>query len=535
MKRFEGDRARQTRIVATVGRCPAGQTWPTYLERLVAAGVDVLRLNMSHVSDGHRTEREILDWANRPIADHCAPTVAVLADLQGPKARIMAPAGDGLTLVEGTLVSLAPPGHQPESGGQEVAGRIAVSEATGAAICRSLAVLLARQAGSQPLLLLGDGDWTMRVLAHDGRGLVARVEAGGLLSGRKGVTLRGVDIDLDPFPAKDQADLRFCLGERVDFVAISFVRSADDVRRVQAFIAQTLPDHAERVPVIAKIETLSATENIDEILSTADGIMIARGDLGLQLGLSEVPLMQKMLAQKAREHGKPAIVATQMLESMIRNPAPTRAEATDVFNAVLDGGDAVMLSAETSIGSRPCVAVQAIDELARAAERYRADPEHLKRDRKAMRRHARARASDPYIGRINEEFALTAVQFGEHIPARAVVSATRSGGTPRRQSRYRPAIPLLAVCSDDHVARSLLLCYGVHPVVLRDYHASVEGRSRMVELARQTLRRDYGLRSGDAIVLTAGIDWPRGGTNTLRVLVEDLEGKKGRFSATVSV
>lgn len=535
MRRHEGESARQTRIVATVGRCPAGEAWPAYLDRLVAAGVDVLRLNLSHVSEGYCAEQEVLEWANRPIVDRTAPAVAVLADMQGPKARIMAPPGDGVVLVEGTLISLAPPGHAPETAEQQVAERLEVSEATGGAIVRSLAGLLANQPGLQPLLLLGDGDWVLRVLSHDSRGLVAAVEAGGQLSGRKGVTLRGVDIDLDPFPAKDQADLRFCLKQGVDFVAISFVRSAADVQRVRAFIDSELPVGAERVPLIAKIETLSATEAIDDILDAADGVMIARGDLGLQLGLSEVPLMQKMLALKARERGKPAIVATQMLESMIHNPAPTRAEATDVFNAVLDGGDAVMLSAETSVGSRPCLAVQTIDELARAAERYRADPEHIKRDRKAMRRHARARASDPYIGRINEEFALTAVQFGEHIPARAVVSATRSGGTPRRQSRYRPAIPLLAVCNNDRVARSLLLCYGVHPIVLRDYAANLEGRSLLVELARETLRRDYGLCGGDAIVLTAGIDWPRGGTNSLRVLVEDLEGKNKRFSATVSI
>ena len=535
MRRYEGASARQTRIVATVGRCPEGETWPAYLDRLVLAGVDVLRLNLSHVSAGYSCEQEILAWANRPVADRSAPTVAVLADMQGPKARIMAPPGDGVQLVDGELISLAPPGHHPEVTGQQIAERLEVSEATGSAIVRSLAGLLASNPGLQPLMLLGDGDWVLRVLNHDDRGLVALVEAGGRVSGRKGVTLRGVDIDLDPFPAKDQADLRFCLKQGIDFVAISFVRGAADIRRVKAFIDAELPAGAERVPVIAKIETLSATEAIDEILDVADGIMIARGDLGLQLGLSEVPLMQKMLALKARARGKPAIVATQMLESMIHNPAPTRAEATDVFNAVLDGGDAVMLSAETSVGTRPCVAVQTIDELARAAERYRADPEHIKRDRKAMRRHARANAEDPYIGRINEEFALTAVQFGEHIPARAVVSATRSGGTPRRQSRYRPAIPLLAVCNSDRVARSLLLCYGVHPIVLRDYDANLAGRNKLVDLARETLRRDYGLRGGDAIVLTAGIDWPRGGTNSLRVLVEDLEGKNKRFSATVSI
>ncbi len=534
MKRHEGKTARQTRIVATIGKKPQGEAWSAYIDRLVAAGVDVLRLNLSHVSEGWRNEAEILAHVNRPTADLSAPTLAVLADLQGPKARIKAPPGDGLQLVEGSTVILAAPGHVPPGAG-EFAGRIDLGESTALALGRSLTTLTQRGESGLPKLLLGDGDLVLEVTAHDHLGAVARVFAGGTLSGRKGITVRGVDIDLEPFPKKDQEDLRFCLQQGVDFVAVSFVRSADDVRRVSRFIDDHLPPGTEPPPVIAKIETLSATEAIDEILEVAGGIMIARGDLGLQLGLSEVPLMQKMLARRAREHGKPAIVATQMLESMISNPAPTRAEATDVFNAVLDGGDAVMLSAETSIGTRPCVAVETIDGLARAAERYRGEPEQLKADRKAMRRYARARAPDQHIGRINEEFALTAVQFAEHIPAHAVVSATRTGGTARRQSRYRPAVPLLAICTDERVARRLLVCYGVHPVVLRDYDANVEGRGRLMELARTTLRRDYGLQRGDAMVLTAGIDWPRGGTNTLRVLIEEYEGKRVKFSSTVSL
>ena len=533
MRRHEGERARQTKIVATIGRKPDDEGWPGYVDRLLAAGVDILRLNMSHVSEGWRNETEILAHVNRPTIDQCAPAVAVLADLQGPKARIIAPPGEGIDLVIGMPVVVGAVGHSPP-GADPDAARIEASEATARALGRSLTTLASRQPEQSPRLLLGDGDLVLQITGHDELGAIGIVEAGGRLSGRKGITVRGVDIDLDPFPTKDQEDLRFCLDKGVDFVAVFFVRSADDVRRVNAFIQAHLPDGAEPPPVIAKIETLGATEAIDEILQVAGGIMIARGDLGLQLGLSEVPLLQKMLARRAREHCKPAIIATQMLESMISNPAPTRAEATDVFNAVLDGGDAVMLSAETSIGTRPCLAVQTIDELARAAERYRAEPEWIKRDRKAMRRYARAHATDPYIGRINEEFALTAVQFAEHIPAHAVIAATRTGGTARRQSRYRPAVPLLAICTSDLVARQLLACYGVHPVVLYDYDATVDGRGRLLDVVRTTLRRDYGLRRGKALVFTAGIDWPRGGTNTLRVLVEQDEGKKMAFSATAA-
>jgi len=210
-----------------------------------------------------------------------------------------------------------------------------------------------------------------------------------------------------------------------------------------------------------------------------------------------------------------------MLESMVEHPFPTRAEATDVFNAILDGGDAVMLSAETSVGKRPTLVVETMDGIARKAESYRLDPEHLKHKRKAQRRVARTHVADPFVGRINEEIALTAVQFAEHIPARAIVSFTRTGGTPKRLSQYRPAVPLLAICNNETVARRLLLHYGVHPIILRklndpDFEA-------IVEAARSTLKSNYNLQPGDAIVVTAGVDWPRGGTNAIRVMVEELD------------
>lgn len=518
MRRFEGQSPRQTRIVATVGLCPKRWSWPEYLDRLALAGVDVLRLNMSHADRDHGKEAEIMAWANAPMAVGTQPRVALLVDLQGPKARIGQPAGGALELAEGDVIVLSPsPIDEPAPADGPPPRHVPMSAEVASAVCRSLARLRRDQPAKTGRLRFGDGEVEAVVSAFGDDQVRATVSAGGRLSARKGLTIFGVDIDLDPFSDKDRHDLAFALGHGTDFVAVSFVREAHDIERVQAFIAERVADPERRPRVIAKIETLSAVDHIDGILEAADGIMIARGDLGMQLGVAEVPALQKRLALHSRQHNKPVIVATQMLESMIHNPAPTRAEATDVFNAILDGGDAVMLSGETSVGERPCETVEMIDTLARRAEAWRREPEWLKRDRKAMRRHARQRAGDPQIGRINEEFALTAVQFGEHIPAGAVVCATRSGGTPRRLSRYRPAIPLLALCADPAVARRLLLFYGVHPVLLDALLADDCGFERLVELGGELCVRDLGLHAGDIMVFTAGVNWPRGGTNSMRV------------------
>lgn len=518
MRRHKGERPRQTRIVATIGLCPE-ETYAEYLDGMVEAGVDVIRLNMSHAGKGYEKEREILTWANKPVADHGAPPVAVLADLQGPKARVGELGEKGLELIDGTTVRLVTDAAKPDP---DIVS-IALPGEVGPAAIRALRTLQREQPGTHPRVLFGDGDLVVEVTGVEQTFARARVLAGGTLSSRKGVTIRGVDIDLDPFPQKDQQDLSFLLEEGVDFLAVSFVRTASDVKRVRRYIAEKQGPKGPKVRVIAKIETLAAIQNIAGIVDASDGIMIARGDLGLQLGVAEVPLAQKTLARHARGKGKPVIVATQMLESMISNPAPTRAEATDVFNAILDGGDAVMLSGETSVGSRPYAVVETIGRLALVAERYRADPTTVAQERQVNTNDQ----SDSFISRINEEFALTAVLFAERIPAKAVVTFTRSGGTPRRLSRHRSAVPLLAVCQSERVARSLLLCYGVHPVVMNDFDVDVDGPSRMIKVARRVLRANYGLTPGDALVITAGVDWPKGGTNSIRVLVEDVDEALG--------
>ncbi len=535
MKRYEGPRPRQTRIVATIGLCH-DKDYPTFLHRLCEAGADVLRLNMSHSDKDYAKEREILAWANVEVPNLETPPVAVMADLQGPKTRIGKLAGEGIQLVTGHQVLLVPEGIDPQVEplpDGTMPPTIPIPEPLGGAILRGLRNLAVQQPNLRPSVLFGDGDIIVEVVGLGEHFARAIVVAGGLLGSRKGITIREFDLDLDPFPEKDQRDLEFCLDQGVDFVALSFVRTVADLDRVRLFIrehrrqtqAAAGPNAPEQRPeprLVAKIETLSALQHIDAILDACEGVMVARGDLGLQLGVEEVPMVQKQLINAARRHGKPCIVATQMLESMITNPVPTRAEATDVFNAIVDGGDAVMLSGETSVGSRPYQTVATMDRLARKAEAWCHDQELLRGDQRGPREpDATADQPTAYLQRINEAFAFTAVQFAEHLPARAIVCFTRTGQTPERLSRQRPTVPLLAFCPKEAVARAMLLYYGLHPVLMKGFDADPNKLNLMIDNARGLLRRLYGMTKGEAMVVTVGIDWPKGGTNSLQVVIED--------------
>ena len=512
MKRHEGSQPRQTRIVATIGLCPEVD-FPTFLHKLTEAGADVLRINMSHADPDYAKETAIFEWANQPVPTLTAPSVAVMADLQGPKCRIGKLPAEGLDLQSGQIVLLVPEGTEVISEFPQ----IPLPQPLGQGVMSALHRLAEQKPHLRPSVLFGDGDIVVEVEALADDHVRCVVVAAGILASRKGITIRDIDVDLDPFPPKDADDLRFCLSHHVDFIALSFVRTRADVERVRAFVQQHAPANERPVRLIAKIETLSAIEHIDGILQASDGIMVARGDLGLQLGVEEVPLTQKKLIASARQHGKPVIVATQMLESMIANPTPTRAEATDVFNAIVDGGDAVMLSGETSVGTRPYLVVSTMDRLTHKAEQWMHDSQQGV--------HTPLKDLDgqrgTHLHRINEAFSATAVQFAEHLPAKAIVCFTRTGRTPERLSRHRPSVPLLAFCANARAAKALLLYFGVHPIVMSGFDADREKLHHMVQAARDILYRMYGMSRGDAIVVTAGIDWPKGGTNALQVLIED--------------
>ena len=514
MRRHEGSKARQTRIVATLGFAPDGD-YPAMLEALCAAGVDVLRLNLSHADADYAKEKAILAWANRPVGAREAPLAAVMADLQGPKMRIGTLAPGGLKLREGQHIRLAHEDAPPHDDAD--CPTIGIPDPVATALLKALREWMQLHPGEGANVVFGDGDPVAQVSSVGERDAFAVVTSGGPLGSNKGITVRGIDLDLEPFPEKDQRDLLFALDQGVDYVALSFVRNAADLERVRAFIAAQRPQ-GPWPRIIAKIETVSAIGAIDAILKASDGIMVARGDLGLQLGVEEVPSLQKELIAAARRAGKPCIVATQMLESMMQSPAPTRAEASDVFNAIVDGGDAVMLSGETSLGHHRIEAVATMDRIVRKAEAW-CDGPGVRSPRPSLA--AIPLVSGDAVERINAAFASTATQFAEHVHARAIVCSTRTGRTPERLSLYRPNVPVLAFCASERIARALLMYYGVHPVLLPGFNAQEQRLTVMVDAARDLMRKHYHLQRSDAIVVTAGVDWPKGGTNTLRVLIED--------------
>ncbi len=415
---------RATKIIATLG--PATSA-PERVEALLHAGVDTVRLNFSHGShDDHARLVELVRETSYKLNRH----VAVLQDLQGPRIRTGPLKGRGpveLRLGEELLIL-----HDLIEG---EAGRIS---STYPDIHRFLAP------GDR--VLLDDGRLEAEVLAVEGQDIRCRVTKGGLLGEFQGINLPGVRLDIPTFTEKDRDDLEFGLSIGVDWVAMSFVNAGEDARPVREMIRRC----KQSTPLIAKVERATALANLDGILRAFDGVMVARGDMGVELSAEEVPVWQRDIIQRARKQGKLAIVATQMLESMISEPRPTRAEASDVANAVWEGADAVMLSGETAIGAHP---VEAAAVMARIIERAQAtasldDPGDFRERRPEAQAIARA-----------------ACRMAGDLDARAIVVLTRSGVTAHRVSRHRPVAPIVALTSSPEVARQMNLWWGVRPVV----------------------------------------------------------------------
>ncbi len=456
-------RPRRTKIVATIG--PASCK-PETLESLVHAGIDVARLNFSQ---GTHEEHGAVARALREIASRAGRPIAILQDLAGPKVRIGAIAAGVADLEPGatfTLTSRDVPGD---------AQAVSVSYPD-----------LPKQVRARDTILLGDGAIELSVDGTTADEVRCRVVVGGQLASHKGINLPTRSIGLASLTGKDWDDLAYGISLGVDYVALSFVRSATDVRDARKF----LQDRGAEIPLIAKIEKHEALDAIDSILNEVDGIMVARGDLGVEIPLERVPVVQKMLIVKANRAGKPVITATQMLRSMVENPRPTRAEVTDVANAVLDGTDAVMLSEETAAGSYPVEAVATMARIVEAAEV--AFPHETWRDR--------LRGSG--VLPIPDAVASAACELAEEIGASAIVSCTRSGATARLVSKYRPRPALVAATPDAEVYRRLSLVWGVRPLCLPGVV------SRETELIDGTIRavRDAGfVGSGETVVVTAGV------------------------------
>jgi pyruvate kinase len=468
--------SRRAKIVCTLGPATSSQEQIT---SLVQSGMDVARLNFSH---GAHADHEIAYKRVREASDHTGHAVAILADLQGPKIRLG-------TFAEGPVVW--------ETGTQIC---ITVEDVPGTATRVSTTYKdLANDVQVGDRLLVDDGKLSLTVAAVEGPDVFCLVIEGGEVSNNKGLSLPGVAVSVPALSEKDEEDLRFALHLSVDFIALSFVRSPADVDLVRDIMRQ----EDIEVPVIAKLEKPEAVENLEEIVEAFDGIMVARGDLGVELPLEQVPLVQKRAIQVARERGKPVIVATQMLESMIINSRPTRAEASDVANAVLDGADAVMLSGETSVGAHPVGAVRTMERIIEAVETdsYRVPV-------------IRRRSSDHRPRTRSSAIVRAAKDVAEDLEVKALATFTQTGETARQLAALHPGQPLLAFTVDARVRSQLALSWGVETFLV----PSVQHTDDMVDQVDFSLLSIGRLKVGDRVVVVAGSP-PNtvGSTNLIRV------------------
>jgi len=464
---------RRAKIVCTLG--PATSS-PERVRELIAAGMDVARLNFSH---GTREEHAAVYREVRAASDEAGKAVGVMVDLQGPKIRLGLFEEGGVTLHAGDTFTIT---TEPDvEGTSELAGTTYSA--------------LASDVTAGATVLIDDGRVRLRVEDSDGVRVRTTVLEGGRISDHKGINLPGVKVSAPCMSEKDRDDLRFALGLRVDLIALSFVRDAADVADVHA----VMDELGARLPVIAKIEKPEAVDLLGPIVRAFDGLMVARGDLGVEIPLEQVPLVQKRCVRLAREHGKPVIVATQMLDSMIHHSHPTRAEASDVANAVLDGADALMLSGETSVGEYPIAAVETMARIIEAAE-----PQGL-----AMLPRIRRRPETR-----PEALALNAVRIAEDLHAVALVAFTETGATARHMAAHRDEIPLLAFTSRPEVRSRLALLWGAETFVV----PRVEHTDEMVaQVDRALLDLSRG-QPGDFVIIVAGTPpGTAGSTNTLRV------------------
>ncbi|MBE0417426.1 MAG: pyruvate kinase [Coriobacteriia bacterium] len=449
---------RRTKIVATIG--PASES-PAALDALITAGMDVARLNSSHSGPDELARRF---EAVRSAAERAGRSVAVMLDLAGPKLRLGEVAPD-TRLEEGARFALVP---------GECAG-----DASRA--CLSYAGL-AEDVAPGDRLLLDDGTLELAVTSIDHGVVVTRVVTGGPLSSRKGVNAPGVDLGVDVITEYDREVLAWGLEAGVDLVAQSFVRSAHDVDRLRALIGEG------ELPIVAKVETYAAAMDIDAIVAASDVVMVARGDLGVETSAEEVPVLQRRIIGSCRDTGVPVIVATQMLESMTSAPRPTRAEASDVANAIFERVDAVMLSAETAVGSYPVESVETMARIARRAE-------------ESGMGDSTARGPVRDADDVTAAVSSAVCELANDLALEAIVTATQSGATARAVARHRPSVPVVAVTPDPAVARRLSVVWGVRPLVV----PLAEDTDLMLDSVFAAVR-DAGLATvGRRVAVTAGI------------------------------
>ena len=467
---------RRTKIVATIG--PATSA-PENLRQLLAAGVDVVRLNAAHSDmETHSNNARLV----REIASSLGRSVGVLVDLPGPKIRTGLVVGDAVELESGQEFLLT-----------------ATDDGIGDVhhVATTLPEL-AQWARRGDEVYLADGAIVLRVLESLGSDVRTEVVRGGTLRSRKGMHLPRAEAHVDPFTERDALALEMAIAAKVDFLGLSFVRRAEDVERVRAM----LPRRGVRPALVPKIETAAAVDNLAGIINAADAVMVARGDLGIQMPARRVPLLQKEIIRLCNMAGKPVITATQMLESMTRSPLPTRAEVNDVANAVLDGTDALMLSEETAVGLFPNETVRMMSEVAESAEGWphdRVDPSAIV-------------GAD--ADRVAWAVAHAAVQAAEDLGVAAILCPTRSGQTAHRVAAFRPKVPIAGIATANPVLGGLSLVWGVQPLLVPE-----NPREEQLQLAIAAARTAGMVRDGDLVAVVFGSAGPRAGsTDSVRIV-----------------
>ncbi|CAM5795497.1 MULTISPECIES: pyruvate kinase [Brevibacillus] len=463
---------RKAKIVCTIG--PASESVET-LKKLIHAGMNVARLNFSHGSHEEHAARIV---NIRRACEETGKQVAILLDTKGPEIRTGTLGVDSVELVEGNRMILTT---------EEVAGtaeRVSITYAE-----------LPRDVKAGDTILIDDGLIGLFVEKVEGNEIVCEIKNGGTLKSKKGVNVPGVKINLPGITEKDAQDIVFGIEQGVDFIAASFVRKASDILEIR----EILERHHAKIDIIAKIENQEGVDNVDEILAVADGLMVARGDLGVEIPAEEVPLVQKQLIKKCNDLGKPVITATQMLDSMQRNPRPTRAEASDVANAIFDGTDAIMLSGETAAGKYPVESVETMNRIAVRAEQEL-------NYREILFAHAVQKQVT-----ITDAISQAVSNAALDLDAAAVITATESGHTARMVSKYRPKAPIVAVTPHESVMRRLALVNGVYPVLGTVANTTDE----MLELSVQKSLEAGFVRHGDLVVITAGVPVREVGTTNL--------------------
>ena len=468
----------RAKIVCTLG--PSSSS-PETIAALIEAGMDVARLNFSH---GTHEEHRALVKRVREASEAADKPVGIIVDLQGPKIRVGRIENGQVELRRGARVIIT---------SREILGTAERVSTTYGNLVRDVA--------PGDSILLDDGMISLRVVSCAGEEVECEVVVGGILKDNKGINIPGAALSIEAITEKDLRDADFAIAERVDFLAMSFVRHPDDLAGMRTYLKGKNAD----IPLVAKIEKPQAIDHIDEIIRVSDAVMVARGDLGVEMLPEQVPVIQKQIIAKCNQEGVPVITATQMLDSMVSNPRPTRAEASDVANAILDGSDALMLSAESAVGKYPVQAVEVMKRIIHTAEAFQRPPIIT-----------RARRSEFGPTPVNEGIAVSARFLAEQVDARAIVSVTLSGSMAREISKNRPTKPIYAISQHLHVLRQLSLNWGIEGIMMGDLTmTSIDDALLEVERFLKGLGK---LAAGDRLVLTAGVPFSRRqATNMVRV------------------